>query len=351
MSTVDELTTLIAADPQSQEISLSSHRAYQAATYIDLRLIVRMRGIGITPGEAAATEDRAAVSRPIDSADAEPSRIYRLRVPSSEIAVDTYPDVLAVLSDPRMQVPDAAAGDGAFLDFRRRVSRYSSGANHRERRELILALLAGMDPDRLRQDAVAGTERLLAEGPIADRAKFEMHCARTIPVAVMGAALGFTEPADLAGPVSMMAGPYASGTVSDPTQMDDAITALLGRARGDHPVLRAQLLLQTFTATAALIGSVLASMPSEDIGATIRRVLEHRPPVAGTRRVATTSMLIGDHRFEPGATALVNLRARPAGGAGASLAFGSGPRACPAPAHAVAITHGVVAVLTASGRH
>lgn len=49
MSTVDELTTLIAADPQSQEISLSSHRAYQAATYIDLRLIVRMRGIGITP--------------------------------------------------------------------------------------------------------------------------------------------------------------------------------------------------------------------------------------------------------------------------------------------------------------
>lgn len=309
-----------------------------------------MRGIRTTRGEAAATDDRAAVSAAVTTADAEPSRFYLRGVPPSEIAVDTYPDVLAVLSDPRMLVPEAADGAGAFLDFRRRVSRYSNGAEHRERRQLILALLAGMDPDRLRQDAVAVTERLLATGPITERAEYDIRCARTVPVTVMGAALGFAEPAELPRPVSLMAGPYATGTVSDPVEVDDAITSLLRRARGDHPILRVQLLLQTFTATAALIPLVLAGMPSDDIGSTIRRVLERRPPVAGTRRVAASSVLIGDHRLDPGATAAVNLRARPEDGSGASLAFGSGPRACPAPAHAVAITHGVVAALAAGDR-
>jgi len=271
-------------------------------------------------------------------------------MPGSEIVVDRHPDVLAVLADPRMAVPETADGAGSFRQFRRRVSRYSNGAVHRARREVILALLAGMDLDGLRQDATACTRRLLVAGPITDRAEFDIRCARTVPVTVMGEALGFAEPAELAGPVSLLAGPYATGTVSDPAGVDDATTALLARARGDHSIVRVQLLLQTYTATAALIGLVLESMPSDDIGGTIRRVLEQRPPVPATRRVATSSVLIGDHRFEPGTTAVIDLRARPSGAAGASLAFGGGPRACPAPAHAVAITHGVVTAMTSDDR-
>lgn len=264
--------------------------------------------------------------------------------------VDRYDDVVRVLADPRILVPQAPVGDGPFLRFRAQVSRYSNGPDHLARRKRIEQLLAELDPVRLAADARLETAARIAEQRPVESFDAETCCAKTVPVTVLGSALAFGCPGTLAELVAAIAVPYATGTV-DTADADKIISTLLALAPAADPedrVLQVQLLAQSFTATAALIVAVLTTMAATDWGrdvpGTLRQVMDVDQPVPVTKRVATEAVPINGYDVETGATMVVSLRAQPPGGPGSapSLAFGSGPRQCPAPHHALAIAQGVV---------
>ena len=174
-------------------------------------------------------------------------------------------DVERVLRDPRFTVPEAEADEGRPMGrFRSRASRFANGATHARRRAHLLDLLGRLDDRRLAADAAARTRALIAGRPIdLDVAGI----ARQVPVACLAGQLGFAEPDEAPWLVAEVAGVYANGTGSDAA--DAAIGRLLATAPREadgavHPTsrgvgpdddaeLRVQLLVQAYTATAALV--------------------------------------------------------------------------------------------------
>ncbi len=263
-------------------------------------------------------------------------------------------DVARILDDPDWRVPEAAPGTSPFERLRNEASRFVNGPAHDERRAVLEARLAELDPARLALDAGALAREALAAG--VDPSEI----SRRIPVRTLAAALGVANPESAPENAAMLAGPYASGIVdvADESRVDVAAERLVGAsASACRPELDAQLLVQAHAATNGLITSVLRRAVAATDATTaelIDAALRDTPPVTATRRVASS-----DERSTPSdqapaphdADRLVELRldgpdrdAAP-GAPPRLLAFGAGVRRCPASAHAVAIATGVVDAL------
>ena len=261
-------------------------------------------------------------------------------------------DVERVLRDPRFTVPEAEVDAGRPMDrFRSRASRFANGATHARRRAHLLDLLGRLDDRRLAADAAARTRALIAGAQSLDLDVAGI--ARHVPVACLAGQLGIAQPDEAPRLVAEVAGAYASGTESDAA--DAAIGRLLATAPrgGDgavHPArrgvgpdvdaeLRVQLLVQAYAATAALVEATVrraATAPAATTTADLlAATLRDDPPVRLTRRV------------DPDGASVV-LRFDGAdrdGGPGRpprTLAFGAGPRACPASGPALAIAGAIV---------
>ncbi|MFF2495773.1 hypothetical protein [Agromyces sp. NPDC058064] len=191
------------------------------------------------------------------------------------------------------------------------------------------------------------------------------EAARRVPVQVLAAALGAPDPVSAPVDAAALATPYATGVVgpvADADAVDRAAARRLGADPADQPravaVLDAQLLVQAHAATGGLVVEVLrraAGSPGASTRQLIETVLRDAPPVRSTRRVAPlggSARAAAEHAdpAEP-ADRLVELRldgpdGDATGGAPPRvLAFGAGPRRCPASEHAVAIAAAVVDVL------
>ena len=118
----------------------------------------------------------------------------------------------------------------------------------------------------------------------------------------------------------------------------------------------AGLLVQTFEATAALLGNTVVALAKgedgADLPALVDRVMRVDAPVQNTRRFAAAPLRLGEADLPEGAVVLLVLGAAghdPACDAVRNpLGFGWGPHACPGAALARAI---VVAALSARRRH
>jgi hypothetical protein len=260
-------------------------------------------------------------------------------------------DVAGILDDPRCIVPEAdAAAAGPFGRFRARASRFANGALHDRRREGIEHMLGALDPGELAVDAASRTRALLRE---TDAEVDVARVACTVPVACLADRLGFDRPDDLPRLVAEVAPAYASGTGT--AAADTSVARLLaaaprgGGAVAAHeddgtPELAVQLLVQAYAATAGLIeggmraaGTATADTPTRDLLAT---VLRDDPPVGSTRRVAPDGSVLALHFDGPDSEARAGHPPR-------TLAFGAGPRACPAQDLALAIADAVIEELRA----
>jgi hypothetical protein len=246
-------------------------------------------------------------------------------------------DVERVLTDLRFEVPEADAAAIAPAErLRSRTSRFTNGTVHDERRRRLEQLLAGLDPDALATAAASRTRLMANDGAGVD------EIAAHVPVACLAEALGFDEPDTLPPLVAVLAEHYPTGGSSDAA--DAAAVRLLAAAprpdatEHDDDALRVQLLVQASAATAGLVVGAMrrqatseASVPTSEL---LTETLRDAPPVRQTRRIAPDGHLMvlrldGPDRESP------DDRPR-------TLAFGAGPRACPAPHHALAIAAAIV---------
>ncbi|MGV9309259.1 hypothetical protein ACWDLG_38315 [Nonomuraea sp. NPDC003727] len=248
-----------------------------------------------------------------------------------------HAEVRAVLSDPSYVPPPVAAGaePGTLGWLRARVSRFAAGPVHAERRALVEARLAVLDPATLRTAAAETTRTLLtvpaagqATDMAADMATYQATdmttdmadrvLAHGVPTRVLGPALGVACTDALVSDVATVAGGYLSGVTTP--EIDAAVAALVAVAG----IPEITILLQAHGATTALLRNALAR-PPEPLAADdlLRDTLRHDPPVRATKRVDATG-------------ALVEVDLTP------DLAFGHGPRRCPGSGHAVAIATGVL---------
>jgi len=268
------------------------------------------------------------------------------------------PDVTAALASPALTVAavdprgDPPAGDARRLQAR--MARFCDFPQHAHRRELVEELL----PD------VPGLQAAAAQRTAADlrdrTGVFDvMPLARTVPVAVLAAALGV--PAAKLTPVAILVGrfcdalaPSLSPLSADPGDGDEAACELMAALAAVGPwddeqvAAAAGLLFQARDATAALIGAALLAEQApvdRDAAASIEWALRHDAPVQCTRRTAVVDVQLGGVTVPRGAPVWVVVAAAEEGPPSQPATFGAGPHACPAAAHAVAVACGVLTVL------
>ncbi|MFE6255202.1 hypothetical protein [Agromyces sp. NPDC057865] len=247
-------------------------------------------------------------------------------------------EVERILEDPAYVVPEAdAASNGPGDRFRASASRFVNGATHAARRHRLDVLLAGIDVDELSLDAAARTRAML---PAAID-----EIAAQVPVACLAARLGFADPDAAPAWVAALAAHYPTGGPSSSADAaatrliaaaDDVRGGLDGDLDGDAE-LRVQLLVQAHAATAGLIAAAVRLPAARDGGVPtadlLAAVLRDALPVRQTKRLAPDGEVLvlrldgADHGspHDP-----------------RTLAFGAGPRACPAVRHAIAIATAVV---------
>ncbi|MDQ2660757.1 MAG: hypothetical protein M3Y52_02660 [Actinomycetota bacterium] len=249
-------------------------------------------------------------------------------------------DVARILADPRYRVPEPAAATATSFDrFRAQVSRFANGALHEGRRARLEAMLATLDLRTLADDAAARTRRMLgAEG-------VTLTAAWHVPVATLADALGFPGPDDAPRLVAQVAGRYATGRPSETgdAAIEESAIERLRAASGtddDEADLRVQLLVQAYASTGALvIGAMRALAASGDPGTSthdlLHRTLRDDAPVPTTRRVGPDGRITVLRLDGPDRDATTEHERR-------VLAFGDGPRRCPAPRHALAIAGAII---------
>jgi hypothetical protein len=257
-------------------------------------------------------------------------------------------DVDRILRDRHFRVVEADADASLPVDrFRAGVSRFAEGVVHAERRRTVETLLDGLDPGELATSAGVLARQELASCVGLTLDERAGHVARRVPVLCLAERLGFSDRLDLPTLVAAVAAVYPAEAASMDTAgttavdgADAAVERLLAAAGdGNDAVLRLQLLVQAYAATAALIESAVRRSAAEEdaarpVAALIDLVLREDPPVPATRRVAPD-----------GAILTLPLDSPP--GSADTLAFGAGARACPAPRHALAIAAAVIAELLA----
>ncbi|SCL45495.1 Cytochrome P450 [Micromonospora citrea] len=285
--------------------------------------------------------------------------------PDTGWTVTRHADVRAVLADPACQVPVAPDGaPGTLAWLRGTVSRFSAPHRHPTRRAAGVAALAAVDHDELRAAAARLTGEALDRAD--DRLDVMAALARHVPLRVLAARLGLTDPAAAVPAVTAVAAAYHPGAdAARIAAADQAVSALLAITPPGPPEAvanRIGLLVQACDATAGLIGAATrhglalpATVSTDDL---LAEVLRLDPPVRGTRRVAVAPARLAGHALAVGDEVLLRFDAAnrdPAahadpdrfapGRPGAALTFGAGPRGCPGERHALALAAGVVQVL------
>ncbi|SCG51110.1 Cytochrome P450 [Micromonospora echinaurantiaca] len=284
--------------------------------------------------------------------------------PATGWTVTRHADVRAALLDPACQVPVAPPGPpGTLAWLRGTVSRFSAPETHPGRRAAGTAMLAGLDPDELREVAARRTGETLDRA--ADRLDVMAALARRVPLRVLAERLGLADPDAAVPAVTAVAAAYHPG--ADPATVrraDRAVAALLALTPADAPEVRANrigLLVQAADATAGLIGAAtrhVLARPADVPTGDLAEVLRLDPPVRGTRRVTIAPVRLGGRKLASGSPVLLRFDAAnrdPAvfadpdhllpGRPHAALTFGAGPRGCPGERHALALATGVVDVL------
>lgn len=257
-------------------------------------------------------------------------------------------DARRVLADPRFLVPEADASPGPFGRFRADVSRFANGPVHDGRRRRLEAILGELDVERLARVAAARTAAMVAHA-----GSNVALVARQVPVATIADELGFPAPDTVPPLVAEVAAVYPTGLSSDAA--DDAVLRLLEAAPGPDnspgsadAVLRVQLLVQSYAATATLIETAIrrldedAHPPRVSTEDLVIAVLRDEPPVRTTKRIAPGGAVVTVHLDGPE-------RAIPPETGSVPLAFGAGRRRCPAPRHAIAIGVAVIDELRDAG--
>ncbi|GAA1836075.1 hypothetical protein [Agromyces salentinus] len=265
------------------------------------------------------------------------------------------------LADPALRVPEADAASARPIErFRAASSRFVNGDAHDVRRARLEQRLADLDPAELAETAArmtraASTASTAPTAPTAASTAAtlsDLTISRRIPVACLARHLGFNRPERLPQLVATIAAAYPTGIaavegdgVIAADAADAAVDVALQAAVDGDAALDLQLLVQSCLATASLIDGALAAVaaaPAVSTRTALVQTLARRPPVPATRRVdphgAVLVLPLGDPAAHPAADDPASM-----------LAFGSGPRACPAPAHALAIAAAVVDVLRAHG--
>lgn len=208
---------------------------------------------------------------------------------------------MSVLTDPGWVVPPLPPGDGdgGGMDrLRRSVSRFSTGAEHAERRMAIEHALAELVPADLRAAARALT-----------RADPTLPVVPRVPLIVLATQLGIEDAGTVATLVPPVAAAYFPGSAPS-AAADRAAEELLRRVGA----VRATLLVQSCQPVATLVRGALETGLEEALA---------RAPVPATKRCSSAT----------GETVTVPLDGIP---------FGAGPRRCPAEAHARALAAGVL---------
>jgi cytochrome P450 len=227
---------------------------------------------------------------------------------------------------------------------------------------MVTALLAAIDPADIRDRATRCAIDALDAGTPATTV------ARTVPVAVLAAALGID--VDVTANVTLAARDYLIGPPPDGAPDADAAVAALVTACGgvadERTAARIAVLVQACQATAELIDSVLGAFRDHDPRAPVENVvvetLRYDPPARAMRRVCTAGTTIAGTPASAGTDVILDLVAanrdprvfadpdrfdarRP--DADRHLAFGTGLRPCPGRDHATALAAGVVSAVLA----
>jgi cytochrome P450 len=269
--------------------------------------------------------------------------------------------VPAALASPALCVaPSRQALGGAATELMARMARFSDGADHRRRRDLVIRLL----PPVAEVARAAGSR---ANDYLCRRAApFDvMPMARSLPAEVLARALGLPSgmadrAAELTGALCDALTPsllprQGTGPHADTAAQElAALVAGLGSQDEEHLAAVISILFQARDATAALIGTAVLAGPGTGNGSGLRlspgqrveRVLRREAPVQCTRRTAVADALVGDAVIPAGAPVWIFV-ATAERGAAVPATFGTGPHGCPAAAHAVAMARQVVAVLDA----
>jgi cytochrome P450 len=269
---------------------------------------------------------------------------------------------------PDEPVPRAIAGNAAG-DLFGRLARMRDGARHRALRETSVAILGTVD--RVAEASAACARSLGAalgpDGPPEDVTVF----ARALPVRTMAGLLGADEDdwPEIEREIDALAAAFAPGCDRDRAERGGRAAGSLTRRmyamytdRDDDRVASAiGLLIQTYEATAALLGNALVALGrhaalralvAQDpgrIAAVVADVLRLDPPVQNTRRFVVRSGTVAGFAMNEGDAILVVLAAAATdAGPGGTFAFGAGPHACPgASTAAVIAAAGVRQVLDA----
>jgi cytochrome P450 len=264
-------------------------------------------------------------------------------------------DVAAALASPQLRVapPRTAAGEAARLQAH--MARFSDGTDRARRRALVAALLP--DHEGIERAAAQRVRAAIGTTP----GTFDvMPLARTVPVAVLAAALGIA-PAEVGSVVAVtgrlcdglaptLAAPPARADVDLAAGELSALLEPLGSGDYERVAAGAGVLFQARDATAALIGAaVLGADGRPGARRQVQRALRHDPPVHCTRRVALDDVQLGGVVVPRGASVWIVLAAAEDGPPRAPATFGAGAHGCPGSSLAVALASGVVAALRAGG--
>ncbi|MCP2257650.1 Cytochrome P450 [Streptoalloteichus tenebrarius] len=248
--------------------------------------------------------------------------------------ITTPAQVAALLDDPTFTVPPVPTG-GPTLGIRwlrRSVARFSEGEHHQHRRRLAVTLLSTVDPTELRHQAHHQTTTLL-DTAAPDPIDLISQISRVIPVRVLATALG--APTAPISAVATAAQAYQPHT-GDEEPANHAVAELAQAFNGgedDTTAAKIALLIQTYDATAGLIGNAARTMlrtdtPNTPTETIVTTTLRRQPPVRRTRRTAK----------DTGETITLDL-------ATSNLPFGAGRHQCPGRTHALAITTGILDAL------
>jgi cytochrome P450 len=282
-------------------------------------------------------------------------------------------------------VPRALVGSPAGEIFGQLV-RMNDGATHAQHKPAVAARVATLAPARIVEHADAWAQRLVAElAPRSDSSALAAFGFR-LPVYTIASLLGVpavevvhTEQwvgefvrslAPTSTPAQVEAGKEAAG------RLIAQFLALLGRDKLDVTVANTiGYLSQAYEATAGLIGNSLLALGREPairtrigsdarlLGAVVREVVRHDPPVQNTRRFVAEAGTIGGQTVKAGEAVLVVLAAAnrdpavnpdparfdPLRRERQSFTFGLGAHACPGEALASSIAERGVAQLLAAG--
>ncbi len=304
-------------------------------------------------------------------------------------------DVDAGLAAAQLTVAPPPSPAGPAADLLGRMARFSNGADHARRRELVSRLLppvaeaarhaAGLARRLLREECLPPGRGLQSgEGFLRGQAAgFDlMPVARTLPVRALAAALGLQSSqaeraAALTGqlcdtfaprltgartPSATAGSATGGGCVADaPQSADEAASELCALLSATVPLAdtetiaaAAGILFQARDATAALIGLAALALADAPVpgwlpaGELIDSVLRREAPVQCTRRTAAADSTVGGARLPAGADVWI-FTAAAERGREVPATFGSGPRGCPGATHAAAVAEVVIEVLSADG--